>query len=106
MGPAQLPGDAVHPLAAAGHDCPDEQRPPLRGRPSFFGPTAAKGSTQRATLTITVNASGNITNVTASGPDEAVNEAAKQAVLNTGSLPIDADDPKYPTITLQFKGSN
>ena len=44
--------------------------------------------------------------VTASGPDEAVNEAAKQAVLSTGSLPIDADDPKYPTFTVQFKGSN
>lgn len=73
---------------------------------NYNPPTAARGSTQRATLTITVNASGNITNVTASGPDEAVNEAAKQAVLNTGSLPIDADDPKYPTFTIQFKGSN
>ena len=75
-------------------------------RRNYNPPTAARGSTQRATLTITVNASGNITNVTASGPDEAVNEAAKQAVLSTGSLPIDADDPKYPTFTLQFKGSN
>ena len=73
---------------------------------NYNPPTAAKGSTQRATLTITVNASGNVINVTASGPDEAVNEAAKQAVLNTGSLPIDADDPKYPTFTVQFKGSN
>ncbi len=73
---------------------------------NYSPPTAAKGSTQRATLTITVNASGNVINVTASGPDEAVNEAAKQAVLSTGSLPIDADDPKYPTFTVQFKGSN
>ena len=73
---------------------------------NYNPPTAAKGSTQRATLIITVNASGNITNVTASGPDNAVNEAAKQAVLSTGSLPIDADDPKYPTFTIQFKGSN
>ena len=73
---------------------------------NYNPPIAAKGSTQRATLTITVNASGNIVNVTASGPDSAVTEAAKQAVLNTGSLPIDADDPKYPTFTIQFKGSN
>ena len=73
---------------------------------NYNPPTAAKGSTQRTTLTITVNASGNVVNVSASGPDSAVNEAAKQAVLNTGSLPIDADDPKYPTFTIQFKGSN
>lgn len=73
---------------------------------NYNPPTAAKGSTQRATLTITVNASGAVVNVSASGPDSAVNEAAKQAVLNTGSLPIDADDPKYPTFTIQFKGSN
>ncbi|WP_227691755.1 cell envelope integrity protein TolA [Psychrobacter immobilis] len=73
---------------------------------NYSPPTAAKGSTQRATLTITVNASGNVVNVSASGPDSAVNEAAKQAVLNTGSLPIDTDDPKYPTFTIQFKGSN
>lgn len=75
-------------------------------RRNYSPPTAAKGSTQRATLTITVNTSGNIVNVSASGPDSAVNEAARQAVLNTGSLPIDADDPKYPTFTIQFKGSN
>ena len=73
---------------------------------NYNPPTAAKGSTQRATLTITVNASGAVVNVSASGPDSAVNEAAKQAVLNTGSLPIDSDDPKYPTFTIQFKGSN
>lgn len=73
---------------------------------NYNPPTAAKGSTQRATLTITVNASGAVVNVSASGPDSAVNEAAKQAVLNTGSLPIDVDDPKYPTFTIQFKGSN
>lgn len=73
---------------------------------NYNPPTAAKGSTQRTTLTITVNASGAVVNVSASGPDNAVNEAAKQAVLNTGSLPIDADDPKYPTFTIQFKGSN
>ena len=73
---------------------------------NYNPPTASKGSTQRTTLTITVNASGNVINVTASGSDEAVNEAAKQAVLSTGNLPIDADDPKYPTFTVQFKGSN
>ena len=71
-------------------------------------PPAAKGSTQHATLIITVNASGSVVNVIASGPDSAVNEAAKQAVLDldTGSLPIDTDDPRYPTFTIQFKGSN
>ncbi len=73
---------------------------------NYNPPTAGKGSTQSATLTITVNASGSIVNVSASGPDSAVNEAAKQAVLETGRLPIDADDPKYPTFTIQFKGSN
>ncbi|MGP9687570.1 cell envelope integrity protein TolA [Psychrobacter sp. AOP22-C1-C5] len=73
---------------------------------NYNPPTAARGSTQSATLTITVNASGSIVNVSASGPDSAVNEAAKQAVLATGTLPIDADDPKYPTFTIQFKGSN
>lgn len=73
---------------------------------NYNPPTAARGSTQSATLTITVNASGSIINVSASGPDDAVNEAARQAVLATGTLPIDADDPKYPTFTIQFKGSN
>ena len=73
---------------------------------NYTPPTAARGSTQRTTLTITVNANGNVVNVTASGADSAVNEAARQAVLNAGSLPIDADDPKYPTFTIQFKGSN
>lgn len=73
---------------------------------NYNPPIAAKGSTQRATLTITVNANGDIVNVAASGPDSAVNEAAKQAVLSTRNLPIDADDPKYPTFTIQFKGSN
>lgn len=73
---------------------------------NYNPPIAAKGSTQRATLTITVNANGDVVNVSASGPDSAVNEAAKQAVLNTRNLPIDADDPKYPTFTIQFKGSN
>ena len=73
---------------------------------NYNPPIAAKGSTQYTTLTITVNTSGNVTNVSVSGPDSAVNEAAKQAVLNTGSFPIDADDPKYPTFTIQFKGSN
>ena len=75
-------------------------------RRNYTPPTAAKGSTQRATLTITVNANGNVVNVTASGPDSVVNEAARQAVLSTGSLPIDTDDPKYPTFTIQFRGSN
>ena len=32
--------------------------------------------------------------------------ASGQLPVNTGSLPIDADDPKYPTFTIQFKGSN
>lgn len=73
---------------------------------NYNPPVAAKGSTQSATLTITVNASGSIVNVSASGPDSAVNEAARQAVLETGRLPIDADDPKYPTFTIQFRGSN
>lgn len=73
---------------------------------NYTPPTAARGSTQRATLIITVNANGDVVNVTVSGPDSTVNEAAKQAVLNIGSLPIDADDPKYPTFTIQFKGSN
>lgn len=73
---------------------------------NYNPPTAAKGTTQRTTLTITVNTNGDVVNVSASGPDSAVNEAAKQAVLNTRSLPIDADDPKYPTFTIQFKGSN
>ncbi|MGO2278370.1 MULTISPECIES: cell envelope integrity protein TolA [unclassified Psychrobacter] len=73
---------------------------------NYTPPTAARGSTQRATLTITVNANGDVVNVTVSGPDSTVNEAARQAVLNIGSLPIDADDPKYPTFTIQFKGSN
>lgn len=73
---------------------------------NYTPPTAAKGSTQRTTLTITVNAGGDVLNVSASGPDSAVNDAARQAVLNTRNLPIDADDPKYPTFTIQFKGSN
>ncbi|MGP4951564.1 cell envelope integrity protein TolA [Psychrobacter sp. T6-1] len=73
---------------------------------NYQPPVAARGSTQRTTLTITVRSNGDVANVTASGPDSAVNEAARQAVLNTGNLPIDADDPKYPTFNIQFKGSN
>lgn len=73
---------------------------------NYNPPTAAKGSTQRATLTITVNAAGDVTNVSVSGSDSAVNAAAKQAVLDTGNFPIDIGDPKYPTFTVQFSGSN
>lgn len=73
---------------------------------NYNPPTAARGTTQRATLTITVNANGDVVRVSASGADNAVNEAARQAVLSTGNLPIDTDDPKYPTFTLQFNGSN
>lgn len=73
---------------------------------NYNPPIASKGSVQRATLTITVNASGTVTHVSASGSNTAVNDAAKQAVMNAGSLPIDADDPKYPTFTIQFNGSN
>ncbi|WP_228138828.1 cell envelope integrity protein TolA [Psychrobacter sp. P2G3] len=75
-------------------------------RRNYNPPIAAKGSTQRATLTITVNSNGDVVNVSVSGSDPAVNEAAKQAVLSTRNLPIDTDDPKYPTFTVQFKGSN
>ena len=77
-----------------------------RIKDNYNPPTAAKGTTQRTTLTITVDANGNVVNVSAAGADSAVNEAAKQAVLNTRNLPIDTDDPKYPTFTLQFNGSN
>ena len=73
---------------------------------NYNPPVAAKGSTQQATLTITVNSNGDVVNVSVSGSDSAVNEAAKQAVLNTRNLPIDTDDPKYPTFTIRFKGSN
>ena len=73
---------------------------------NYNPPIAAKGSTQRATLTITVNSNGDVINVSVSGADKEVNDAAKQAVLNTRNFPIDTDDPKYPTFTVQFKGSN
>ncbi len=73
---------------------------------NYNPPIAARGSVQQATLVITVNASGNVTKVVASGPDSAVNEAARQAVLTTRKLPIEVDDPKYPTFTLRFRGSN
>ena len=75
-------------------------------RRHYNPPIGAKGSTQRTTLSITVSANGDIVSVSASGSNEAVNEAAKQAVRNAGRLPIDADDPKYPTFTIQFNGSN
>jgi TonB family protein len=73
---------------------------------NYNPPTGAKGATQRATLTITVNASGKVTNVSVSGPDSKVNEAAKQAAWDADSFPIDTSDPKYPTFDIQFKGSN
>ena len=73
---------------------------------NYNPPTGAKGATQRATLTITVNASGKVTNVSVSGPDSKVNEAAKQAAWDAGSFPIDTSDPKYPTFDIQFRGSN
>ena len=75
-------------------------------RRNYSPPVGAKGSTQRTTLSITVSANGDVTNVSASGANEAVNEAAKQAVRSAGRLPIDTDDPKYPTFTIQFNGSN
>lgn len=73
---------------------------------NYSPPTGAKGSTQRTTLSITVNANGDVVSVSASGANEAVNEAAKQAVRGARNLPIDTDDPKYPTFTIQFNGSN
>lgn len=73
---------------------------------NYNPPVAAKGSVQQTTLTITVNANGTVIRVTAAGPDENVNEAARQAVINTRKLPIDVDDPKYPTFNLRFRGSN
>ena len=73
---------------------------------NYNPPTGAKGTTQRATLTITVNASGKVTNVSVSGPDSRVNEAAKQAAWDADSFPIDTSDPKYPTFDIQFRGSN
>lgn len=75
-------------------------------RRNYTPPVGAKGSTQHTTLSITVSANGDVMSVSASGSNEAVNEAAKQAVRNAGRLPIDADDPKYPTFTIQFNGSN
>ena len=73
---------------------------------NYNPPTGAKGSTQRTTLSITVNANGDVVSVSASGSNDAVNEAAKQAVRSARNLPIDTDDPKYPTFTIQFNGSN
>ena len=73
---------------------------------NYNPPTGAKGSTQRTTLSITVNANGDVVSVSASGSNEAVNDAAKQAVRSARNLPIDTDDPKYPTFTIQFNGSN
>ena len=73
---------------------------------NYNPPVASKGSTQRATLTITVNSNGDVVNVSVSGSDSTVNEAARQAVLDTRKFPIDVDDPKYPTFTVQFNGSN
>lgn len=73
---------------------------------NYNPPVASKGSTQQATLTITVNNNGDVVDVSVSGSDSTVNEAAKQAVLDTRNLPIDVDDPKYPTFTVQFNGSN
>lgn len=75
-------------------------------RRNYNPPVGAKGSTQRTTLSITVSANGDVMSVSASGANEAVNEAAKQAVRSAGRLPIDVDDPKYPTFTIQFNGSN
>lgn len=75
-------------------------------RRNYNPPVAARGATQRATLTITVNSNGDVVSVTASGSDSAVNEAARQAVLATGSFPISSGDPKYPTFSVQFNGSS
>lgn len=77
-----------------------------RIRKNYAPPAAAQGSTQRATLTITVNANGDVVSVSSSGNNEAVNKAAEEAVWQTGNFPIDADDPKYPTFTVVFKGQN
>lgn len=74
-------------------------------RQHYSPPSAAKGSTQLATLTITVNANGDVLTVSASGTNEAVNEAAEQAVRKLGNLPVSAEATQ-DKIVIKFNGSN
>lgn len=66
---------------------------------------AAKGTVQHTVVTITINANGDILQASASGADNEVNEAAKQAVLKTGNLPLDSSFFGYPTFYINFYGT-
>ncbi|WP_201505369.1 energy transducer TonB [Psychrobacter aestuarii] len=74
-------------------------------RSRFTPPPGAKGATSSTRLTITVDSGGNVTGVAASSND-AHAQAAVAAVRAVGRFPIDSDDPKYPTFTVTFRGSN
>ena len=67
--------------------------------------SASIGSVQRSTVTVTVDSNGDILQVSALGANEAVNNAAKQAVLKAGNLPIDSSNPLYPTFSIVFSGT-
>ena len=72
---------------------------------NYSPPSAAKGSIQLATLTITVNSNGDVLTVSASGANEAVNKAAEQAVRKTRNLPVSAEAAN-DKIIINFNGSN
>lgn len=74
-------------------------------RSKFVSPQGAQGATTSTMLTITVDGNGTVTGVKASSND-AHAQAAIAAVRAVGRFPIDNSDPKYPTFTVTFRGSN
>lgn len=71
----------------------------------YSPPAGAKGSTQFATLTITVNSNGDVLSVSASGSNEEVNRAAEKAVRKVGNLPVSAETAREGLV-IRFNGSN
>lgn len=67
--------------------------------------SAPVGSVQCSTITVTVDSNGDVLQVSALGVNEVVNNAAKQAVLKTGNLPINSSNPLYPTFSIVFNGT-
>lgn len=73
-------------------------------RRNFFSPEGQEGKSATTMLTITVNSSGQIIKVDASGNNPLFDAAVEKAARDTGSLPIGPDDRKYPTFRIQYVG--
>ena len=74
-------------------------------RNKLIAPTGSPHTTVTTVVTITVDKQGYVTAVAADS-NNAHARAAIAAVRAVGRFPIDSSDPKYPTFTITFRGSN